>query len=339
MEVFHPSSYKYITIAKIRKDEVKKIDFDICKQPKETPDAYYKRVLKKPDVLTNAGFFSMTNGNTIFSVINETMVCSSNAGVNQGIGITGDNDVSFGKISDKKWRDFMSAYPPLIVDSKDAKSTLGKEIAYKARRTVFGYNDDYYFVICVDSPGMTFSQLKTLCLNLGCKYAVNFDGGGSTRMLVNGVRKTAVAYARPVDSVLAIYLKHENKKVNYQVKPIRTINIRLGPGTDFNVVGTIKSGIYTVIEEENENGTWGKLKSGAGWIYLPNTIRYVSGTSNTSTEYVITASVLNVRSGPGNKYKIITQKKKGTVINVTTLSRGWAKIPEGWVSQSYIKKK
>lgn len=45
-----------------------------------------------------------------------------------------------------------------------------------------------------------------------------------------------------------------------------TLNIRKGPGTNYDVVGAIKDkGAYTIVET---NGDWGKLKSGAGWIHL-----------------------------------------------------------------------
>ena len=44
------------------------------------------------------------------------------------------------------------------------------------------------------------------------------------------------------------------------------LNIRKGPGTSYAVTGQIKDrGVYTIIEQ---NGNWGRLKSGAGWISL-----------------------------------------------------------------------
>lgn len=45
------------------------------------------------------------------------------------------------------------------------------------------------------------------------------------------------------------------------------LNIRKGPGTSYAITGCIrdKGGIYTIVEEQ---GTWGMLKSGAGWISL-----------------------------------------------------------------------
>lgn len=44
------------------------------------------------------------------------------------------------------------------------------------------------------------------------------------------------------------------------------LNIRSGPGTKYKKVGEITGhGVYTIVET---SGTWGKLKSGAGWISL-----------------------------------------------------------------------
>ena len=45
-----------------------------------------------------------------------------------------------------------------------------------------------------------------------------------------------------------------------------SLNIRKGPGTEYAVVGAIRDrGTYTIVEQ---SGTWGKLKSDAGWISL-----------------------------------------------------------------------
>ena len=52
---------------------------------------------------------------------------------------------------------------------------------------------------------------------------------------------------------------------------VDTLNIRKGPGTAWNITGKIKDkGVYTIVETQ---GTWGKLKSGLGWISLNYTKR------------------------------------------------------------------
>lgn len=54
---------------------------------------------------------------------------------------------------------------------------------------------------------------------------------------------------------------------NYLVKvTANKLNIRSGPGTNYKLQGAITDkGTYTIVDTK---GKWGKLKSGAGWIYL-----------------------------------------------------------------------
>ena len=62
-------------------------------------------------------------------------------------------------------------------------------------------------------------------------------------------------------------------KTSFVVKvTIDSLNIRKGPGTNYDIVGSVKKGqAYTIVEV---NGSWGKLKSGAGWINISN--KYVT---------------------------------------------------------------
>lgn len=56
------------------------------------------------------------------------------------------------------------------------------------------------------------------------------------------------------------------KSSDFKVKvTIKDLYIRKGPGTGYANKGFIKPGVYTIVKT---NGTWGKLKSGAGWISL-----------------------------------------------------------------------
>ena len=49
------------------------------------------------------------------------------------------------------------------------------------------------------------------------------------------------------------------------------LNVRSGPGTQYDIVQTVHKGsAYTIIEQ---SGNWGKLKSGVGWICLDYTVK------------------------------------------------------------------
>ena len=52
---------------------------------------------------------------------------------------------------------------------------------------------------------------------------------------------------------------------------ISDLNIRKGPGTDYDRTQFIPVGIYTIVEVKSGKGStagWGRLKSGAGWVAL-----------------------------------------------------------------------
>ena len=64
----------------------------------------------------------------------------------------------------------------------------------------------------------------------------------------------------------------EQKKVSYRVRVgIKNLNIRKGPGTNYDKTGEYTGiGVFTIVAEADGEGAtkWGKLKSGAGWISL-----------------------------------------------------------------------
>lgn len=73
--------------------------------------------------------------------------------------------------------------------------------------------------------------------------------------------------------------KPEVKPINSESKvrvSINNLNIRKGPGTNFDKVKFIEPGVYTLVEIQNGPGSntgWGKLKSGIGWISLDYVIK------------------------------------------------------------------
>ena len=62
------------------------------------------------------------------------------------------------------------------------------------------------------------------------------------------------------------------KKTSYRVRvSIKNLNIRKGPGTNYDKIGKYTGiGVFTIVAESKGKGAtkWGKLKSGAGWISL-----------------------------------------------------------------------
>ena len=68
-------------------------------------------------------------------------------------------------------------------------------------------NDETIFVLHIGRPGMRFEDMSRMLYEMGVKYAINLDGGGSARLLVNGSVFGTPSENRSVDNVFCIYLK------------------------------------------------------------------------------------------------------------------------------------
>lgn len=66
----------------------------------------------------------------------------------------------------------------------------------------------------------------------------------------------------------------------------------------------------------------------------------LTGNVVTGTPYVVTAEILNVRSGPGITYPSVGSVKKGEILTVYAVQNGWAKHNHGgWSSAAWLLKK
>lgn len=207
MKVYKHPQCSFMTIAEIPNNEISKIDFALCRQPTESLETYYNRQISKPQILTNGGFFNMSNGVTCFNFTDERETISSTSNYKWGFAVVG-TELSYGHMDKMTGlRDFISGYPNLIDNTQIVPLTFAQEINYLARRTVIGYTSTTTYMITVDAPGLKLETLQNYLKFLGIGYAINLDGGGSTRMLIEGKRVTDDAWSRPVDNVVGIYLK------------------------------------------------------------------------------------------------------------------------------------
>lgn len=209
----------YTTVIKIAFSEINKIDMALCKQPRETLESFYERQSVKPDVLINGGFFNMADGTTCFNYRDEEQQIHSTDAYQWGIGIIDEKTLKYGALNGRTdWRDFISGYPVLIDSYQKVNINFATELNYNARRSILAYDPNYVYIIAIDKPGMNFKAMQNMLVDLGVEFAINLDGGGSTRVLQNGKLITAEKANRPVDNVLAIYLNPEKEKAIYRVQ-------------------------------------------------------------------------------------------------------------------------
>ena len=152
------------------------------------------------------------------------------------------------------------------------------------------------------------------------------------------------------------YTRYVNAKIG--------LNIRNKPNG--YIVGGLSNGTAVTVYETD--GNWSRIGTNK-WVssnYLTsymavasNPVKTISGVKYTTGKYKVNASILNVRTGPGTKYKIKGYKqltanaryqnkklgnqytnglKRGVVTTVTKARNGFGLIPSGWIALNYCTK-
>lgn len=141
----------------------------------------------------------------------------------------------------------------------------------------------------------------------------------------------------------------------FEVKVIvDDLNYRSEPAMGDNVKGQTGKGVFTIVAVE---GKWGKLKSGAGWIYLGNSdyCKILSTVAEPAPQPVskpdgkvpfevdVTIGNLNIRTGPGKNYAATghkTGRGRFTIMEVKGgpgSEAGWGRLKSGagWIALDY----
>lgn len=141
-------------------------------------------------------------------------------------------------------------------------------------------------------------------------------------------------------------------EVPFMVKVlISDLNYRSTGSMSGKVLGQTGKGSFT-ITEVNSNG-WGKLKSGAGWIYLKNSSYCTIGkpvattkpTAFAAYKVKVTADSLNIRKGAGTNYGTNGIIKDKGIYTIVAEANGegatkWGKLKSGagWISLDWCRK-
>lgn len=219
-----------------------------------------------------------------------------------------------------------------------------KELKWKGDKSLIGQ---------VDKQNMTVHQWFA---NKSCPGEYLYSRHGKIAAAVNarlGVKEPAKKEEKPV-------VKKEEKvetktypKVPFTVQVlIDDLNYRENPSMSGEVKGQTGKGIFTITKVSN---SWGKLKSGEGWIWLENndyckilkTVveEKVETKKEENKDFTVRVSItnLNIRKGPGTNYGVtgnFTGRGVFTIVETKTgkgSTKGWGKLKsgEGWICLDY----
>ena len=119
--------------------------------------------------------------------------------------------------------------------------------------------------------------------------------------------------------------------LGYGVVDLGSLNVRVGPGTDYTKVKEIVQGIRYAYYEEFDG--WVRIND--GWVSTE--YFYVEGTTaEDACTGIVRASELNIRTGPDTTFQRVGSYTEGDSVELLALVNGWAYTEKGWISMIYI---
>ncbi len=152
------------------------------------------------------------------------------------------------------------------------------------------------------------------------------------------LKKTAVRLTASLVllSTLAVPALAASGTVNAEGSSLR---VRSQANTNSAVLGSLSHGTQVEVNAVTESGWYQIFYNGAAG-YVSGDYLTVADAAQLPVEkepvYArVTASALNVRSGPGTDYEKTDKLSAGTVVEVLEESNGWYKIDSGYISAEY----
>ena len=123
--------------------------------------------------------------------------------------------------------------------------------------------------------------------------------------------------------------------LGYGVIDLGELNVRLGPSTDYDKVGTVKQGVrYAYYQLSTTSGSWARIEN--GWISTD--YFYIEGSAaDDALTGTVTEDDLNIRSGPNTSFQSIGTYQKGEPVKVLAQVGAWGYTEKGWIFMSYVE--
>ena len=206
----------------------------------------------------------------------------------------------------------VKCYP--IIDIGISKDTHFVQVENDSKKILVG---------AYPSVGNTTVKEKSTVLSDNCEQTTDW-ATGSTSVDSDRATNGTLSVTNNGDGIMAGDFGSKSAGANWY-----------GTSARKNLGTQVKDFYVECIMKHNSTGTNGDPTIG-------NNDSETSTSGSKKTYYKVTCTSLNVRSGPGTKYKRVGSLKKNTKVYPSSISKGWAKITYkskvAYVSTSYLKK-
>lgn len=112
------------------------------------------------------------------------------------------------------------------------------------------------------------------------------------------------------------------------------VNLRTEPSEKAETMWMLGQGFP--LEVIKSQGKWLKVRdfeNDEGWVYASQT--------RSASHMIVNKKIVNIRSGPGEKYKVTSQAVYGVVFRTLEKKKNWVKVRHesgktGWVDRSFL---
>ena len=246
-----------LLFAEIDRRDIRRID--IVQLGGLTMNQWYSRQKDKPKYMLNASLWD--NKGPIGTIWLDGKLVRDE-GTGYGFGIS-DGGFSFGDPWNTKWDNYITGYPALIQNGRKTTVSVDSYVQNSVnRRSAICCKDNVLYM--VTGTGLKLNQFRDQLATYGMTEAINLDGGGSSRLLVDGDAINSPTDDRRCKLAIAVWVKDSlpsptpsYQPGRYKIKVSTRLNLRAGPSTDYSVAGHLENGDIVNVTEIKSG--WGKI--------------------------------------------------------------------------------
>lgn len=186
-------------------DEIQRVS--IVQLGGKTMGQWYAAQVDKPDMMING---SLWDERGAIGTIWQDGKLVRNEGNGFGFGVNKACGWGFADPWGVSWRDYITGYPALVKAGKALSDSVdGYVMNSKTKRSAVAAAGNRLYFITADN--MTVAGLRKALVSFGVYSAINLDGGGSSRLLVNGKAVNSPTDDRRCPNAIAVWLKKKQE--------------------------------------------------------------------------------------------------------------------------------